>query len=93
MLLYWKLARGRMGEEGAARESIACKQHAKLDFHVDDNLRIRNDIVHLNSFCSDNLICVHSNPSEYNNCKNGHTLGEALMIKCKGINGEMSIGC
>ena len=79
-----------MGEEGAARESIACKQHAKLDFHVDDNLHVETIIVHLNSFTSDKLICVQSNASEYNNCKNGHTLGEVLMIKCKGINGEMS---
>ena len=80
-----------MGEQGAARESIACNQLAESHFNVDDNPHVITGIAHLTSFNADKLICVHSNASGYNNCKNDHTLEDALMIKSKGINGEMSI--
>ena len=79
-----------MGEDVAARESIACKKLAETYFHIEDNLHLVVGVVRLHSLSADKLICVQSNASEYNNCKNGHTLGEVLMIKCKGINGEMS---
>jgi hypothetical protein len=90
-LLYWKLARGSMGEDVAARESIACKKLAETYFDIEDNLHLVVGVVRLHSLSADKLICVQSSASEYNNCKNYLTLGEALMIKSEDIKGEMSI--
>jgi hypothetical protein len=80
-----------MGEDEAARESIACNKLAEIHFHVEDNLHLVIGTVRLRSLYADKLICVQSNASGYNNCINVLTLGEALTMKSKGINGEMSI--
>jgi len=79
-----------MGEEGAAEAIIAYNWADGIYLHRDDHLQVARAVVCLHSSGGEKLICVQSNASEYNNCKNGHTLGEVLMIKCKGINGEMS---
>ena len=81
-----------MGEEGAARESIACNKLAEIYFHIEDNLNIVLDTVRLYSVRADKFICVHGEACGYNNCRNAHTFEEALMKKCAGIKGEMSIG-
>ncbi len=81
-----------MGEEGTARETIACDKLARIDFHVDDNPHDGDSAVHLHSFNADKLICVHSNASGYNNCRYDYNPEEALVNKPKDINGEMSIG-
>ncbi len=80
-----------MGEDKAARESIACNKFAEINFQVEDSLHLVVDTVQLRSLRADKLICVQSNASEYNNCLKVHTLWEALTMKCKDINGEMSI--
>jgi hypothetical protein len=79
-----------MGEERAARESIACNNPADAVFRIDNHPHVALKIACLYNSFGDKFICVHNDASGYIAFRFGHTLGEALMIKQKGNNGEMS---
>jgi hypothetical protein len=82
-----------MGEQRAIRESMVSKKVDGIYLRIDNNLSITDDVVYLHNFCADNLKYVHTNALGYNNCKFDSTLEEALMVKSKGINGEISHAC
>jgi len=79
-----------MGEERAARETIACNSPADTVFTLDNHPHIAIKIACLYSSFGDKFICVHDDASGYIVLKFGHILDEALMVKHKCTNGEMS---
>jgi hypothetical protein len=81
-----------MGEQIAARESICKNQADGTYLGIDGNLRI-NYIVCLHSFTANKLIYVHNAAFGYNKCKFNSILEAALMIKRKGISGDISNDC
>jgi len=80
-----------MGEDRAAEDNIICNQHDCIHLGLEYTLDVETMTVRLHSLGVDKLICVYSNASGYNKCKNYLTLGKALMIKSEDIRGEMSI--
>ncbi len=80
-----------MGEEGAAREIIACNNLADSIFSIDNHPHIAAKIACLHSSFGDKFICVHNDASGYIALRIKYTLKDALMIRNKGNNGEMSI--
>lgn len=88
----WKLARGSMGEESAARENVACNNLANDIFNLDIHPHIVRKYDFLYSCFADKFICVHTVASGYNTFRFEHIFEGALMIERKGINGEMSFG-
>ena len=89
-MLYWKLARGSMGEERAARETIAFNSPADTVFALDNHPHLAIKIACLHSSFGDKFICVHNDAFGYIALKFGHILEEALMVKHKCNIGEMS---
>ena len=90
-MLYWKLARGSMGEDRAAQESIGCNNPADAVFAIDNHPHIAVNTACLHNSFGDKFICVHNDASGYIALRFDYTLEEALMIKQKGNNGEMSV--
>jgi hypothetical protein len=68
-MLYWKLARGNMGEDRASGDNILYNWRDCIYFGLELNPQVATDIVRLNSFNADKFICVHREASGYNNCK------------------------
>jgi hypothetical protein len=81
-----------MGEESAAWKNVACNNPANAVFSRDNHPHIAMKIGFLNSSFADKLICVHNDASGYIALRLDNILEEALMIQCKGIKGEMSVG-
>ena len=80
-----------MGEERAARESITCNNPADDVFSIDNHPHVAVKIACLYNSFGEKFICVHNDASGYIALRFGHTRGEALMIKQKSNNGEISI--
>ena len=80
-----------MGEERAALESITCNNPADDVFSIDNHPHLAVKIACLYNSFGEKFICVHNIASGYIALKFGCILEEALMIKHKSNNGEMSI--
>ena len=80
-----------MGEERAARESIASNDPAIAVLSLDNHPRVAVRIDCLRSSVGDKFIYVHNDASGYIALRFDHTFEEALMIKHEGKNGEMLI--
>ena len=82
-----------MGEQRAVGESIVSNQADGINLGIDYHLPITRNVLHLHSFCADNLIYIHNTALGYNKCKFNSILEAALMIKRKSINGDISHDC
>jgi hypothetical protein len=79
-----------MGEERAAQENIACNNLADAVSSIDNHPHFPNKIGCLLSSYGEKFICVHNDASGYITLRFDQTLEDALMIKLRGNNGEMS---
>ncbi len=93
MAVYRKLARGSMGEQKASGEPITCCQADGVCLRSGCHPKDSFVAVCLTSLFGDNLISVHSTAFGYNKCRLDFALEEALMFKCKSINGDVSHAC
>ena len=63
-MLYRELARGNMGEQRAVGEGIASNHADGINLGIDYHLPITRNVLHLHSFCADNLIYIHNTLSD-----------------------------
>ena len=82
-----------MGEDRAEQESTVSDHGDSVYLRSDSHLTANCNIVCLQMFFSDSLICVHEYVFGYIKFKFNSTLEVALMIKNKSINGEVFYVC